>query len=93
MSERPTAREGYDLCECCGYNEAPIPLTAYKRWNTGQDDFRWIFLCDVCAKTYLSKSVMYSHLADQQLLFSSIGWVANELFRRLDDLTAKSSQE
>ena len=81
-----------ELCESCGHEGVPTKeykvLAPMQPGDTGIKEYTRHY-CEVCASTYLSKSVDYSHLCEERNLASSLGWIGNEILLNLKRLERK----
>ena len=75
------------VCESCGHDDTPTK--EYRITIGGHAGEYKRQYCDVCASTYLSKSVDYPYLSEERNIASSLGWVANEILDKLKLLERK----
>lgn len=66
-------------CNCCDY---PAPLREY---YCSTHEMR--LLCEVCASTFLSEIAVGR--AGEKALAESIGWIANHILAKLNDIAEK----
>lgn len=88
------------VCACCGHERAmlhkfkcgPGQDGSNAEGHHGQGEGYFNYLCHMCSATYLSHHVTYLRLyGEHHHLFSSIGWIANELSLKLEDMKAEIS--